>query len=96
MKNIKSFFILSFFILSLGTLVFAQEVPEDMAALEEKLEQIKMLDEGVITGPVVSLDADSGAITVDIGEGIENTFFVVSEETILWKGMIFLGSPLLK
>ncbi len=87
MRNIKSFFILFFFILSLETLVFAQELPEDMAAPEEKLEQIEMLDEGVITGPVVSLDADSGAITVDIGEGIENTFFVVSEETILWKGI---------
>jgi len=87
MRHISSFFILFFFALSLGTLVFAQELPGDMAAPEEKLEQIKMLEEGVITGPVVSLNADSGAITVNVDEGIEKTFFVVSGETILWKGI---------
>jgi hypothetical protein len=87
MRTINSFFILFFFTLSLGTLVFAQELPEDMAVPEEKLETTEMLEEGVVTGPVVSLDADSGVITVNVDEGVENTFFVVSGETILWKGI---------
>jgi len=82
MRKIMKAGIFFFFILFLAVPLIAQDAApgEDIILTEE-------LGEGVITGEVTSLDADSNAITVKTEDGAERRFSVVSGETILWKGI---------
>ncbi len=81
--------ILFSFILFLVTpfFVFGEEALEEVAESDEVLTAIEGLEEGVITGAVVSLDTALGTITVKSEDGTEKTFSVVDGETILWKGI---------
>ncbi|MFC1624384.1 hypothetical protein ACFL28_03610 [Candidatus Omnitrophota bacterium] len=83
-------YVLFFFILFLTVPLFAEEAKEaaeEMTAVEEVVTPTETTKEGVITGKVVSLDAVSGTISVKTALGLENTFSVIDEETILWEGI---------
>lgn len=80
--------ILLFFILLLGTPLFAEEellVPA--VSTEEEVVAEKEISEGVVTGEVISSDAASGTITLKVEGDTEKAFSVVEGETILWKGI---------
>lgn len=85
--------ILLFFILFVGTHLFAEEEVTTPAATTEEAVTVtaEEMDEGVVTGEVVSSDTASGTITLKIEGDEEKTFSVVSGETILWKGIEDIG-----
>lgn len=76
-----------FFVVFLVAPVFAQDVADEVAAVEEEIGLIADADEGVITGDVISVDIVAGSVTVKTDDGKERTFSVVDGETILWKGI---------
>jgi len=87
MLKISRLCVLFGFIIFLTSLVFAQEDVGSEAAPEEGVALREEAGEGVLTGEVVSLDADLGTISVKIGDGLEEEFSVLDGETILWKGI---------
>ena len=87
MKRITEIGIIFFFVLFLAAPLFAQENLEEVVMPEQDLALAEVPDEGVITGEVISLDVDSGAIVVKTEDGIEKTFSVLEGDTILWKGI---------
>ena len=87
MEKITRLCILFIFMLFLAVPLFAEEAQEETSASNEGVMLPEELGEGVVTGEVVSLDATSGTITIKIEDGTEETFSVISEETILWRGI---------
>ncbi len=82
MVKISAFFILLCISILINP-IFAEE-PElstDEIVLSEDL------DEGVITGKVVSMDTVAGTISVKTDRDKGKTFSVIDGETILWKGI---------
>lgn len=87
MERITKIGMMFFFMLFLVAPVFAQEEVEEVAVPDEDVILTEELDEGVVTGEVISLNVDSSTITVKADDGVEKTFSVIDEETILWKGI---------
>lgn len=83
----KVLFGILFLMLFLAAPVFAQDAVEDAVVAGEDITLIDEADEGVITGDVVSLDALTGAISVETDDGVTREFSVVDGETILWRGI---------
>ena len=73
-------------ILIFATPIVAQEAADETPAAVEDVITNEWMDEGVVTGNVVSVDSDSGTVTVALEEG-DKTFNIVGGETILWKGI---------
>jgi len=86
MRKINRLWLLLVLIAVFLSPVFAQEVTEELASSVEEIALEEWTDEGVITGDVVSLDLETGSITVKAEAG-DKTFSVVDGETILWKGI---------
>lgn len=81
------FFFILFFVAPLFAEVAAEGTIAPEEAIEEAIVSTEEASEGVVTGEVFSLDMASKAITVKTPDGLENTFFVIDEETILWRGI---------
>jgi hypothetical protein len=65
--------------------LFAEDAVDENVIPAEDVMAVDSEDEGVVTGEVLSLTADT--ITVKAEDGEVKTFSVIEGETILWKGI---------
>ena len=73
-------------ILIFATPIVAQEAADEAPVTVEDVIADEWMNEGVVTGNVVSVDSEAGVVTIALEEG-DKTFNIVGGETILWKGI---------
>ncbi|MDP6686099.1 MAG: hypothetical protein QGI05_04010, partial [Candidatus Omnitrophota bacterium] len=90
MKKKIRFILLFLIVIFLTAPVIAEEpvtLEGGTVSTDEDIVFTEDLGEGVITGKVVSVDAELSTVTVEL-EGVgEKVFSVAEGETILWKGI---------
>lgn len=84
----RSYLVWVLFLLALfvAAPVCAQDEIDEMESSIDDVSPGEWMDEGVVTGNVVSVDANAGTVIIATDEG-NKTFSVVDGETILWKGI---------